>query len=130
MWADTQKSLYAAQLFFVAAIGLTRTSTVLFTARILTLGERHRQVAHGMIVASTISVPALLLVVALRKPLKAPWDSLDGSREMFTIWAIVEVVGLVLDCSTLVFSIGLLWRLQMPLGKRMTVCALFAVRLL
>ncbi|KAK3623690.1 hypothetical protein LTR56_021447 [Elasticomyces elasticus] len=125
-----KKSLYAAQLFFVASIGLTRTSTVLFTTRILTLGERHQRLAYALVTACGVSTMVLLLAIALRYPLAQPWNALDGSQEMFTRWVIVEVVGLVVDCGTLVFSVGLIWRLQMSVGKRLTVGALFAVRLL
>ncbi|KAK5675163.1 hypothetical protein LTS10_012237 [Elasticomyces elasticus] len=95
-----KKSLYAAQLFFVASIGLTRTSTVLFTARILTLGERHQRLAYGLITACGVSTVVLLLAIALRYPLAQPWDALNGSQEMMSV------------------------------GKRLTVGALFAVRLL
>ncbi|KAK3673378.1 hypothetical protein LTR78_006611 [Recurvomyces mirabilis] len=125
-----KKSLYAAQLLFVASVGLTRTSTALFTARILTLGEQHRRLANTMITLCATSTPALILVVAIRSPLLQPWDALEGSQEMFVRWIIVEVVGLVNDASIVAFSIIIIWRLQMSIGKRVAVCGLFAIRLL
>lgn len=48
----------------------------------------------------------------------------------FTRWVIIELVGLAIDASTLAFSIVIIWRLQMSTWKRLTVCLLFAVRLL
>ncbi|KAK5128832.1 hypothetical protein LTR85_000165 [Meristemomyces frigidus] len=125
-----KKTLYAAQLFFVTSIGLTRTSTALFTARILTLGEQHRRLAYAMISVCGISTPVFLLVIALRSPLLKPWDTIDGSEEMFARWLVVEILGLVIDASTLAFSMIIIWRLQMPVWKRVTVCTLFGVRLL
>lgn len=69
-------------MFFVTSIGLTRTSTALFTARILTLGEQHRRLGYAMIGLCGLSTVVHLLVIALRTPLAQPWDTLDGSQEM------------------------------------------------
>ena len=96
-----------------------------------------------------VSIPAFLLAIAVRAPLGHPWTSLDGSEEMvssitqlltvfdplttvlkFKHWMVIELLGLAIDFSILAFSVIIVWLLQMSVWKRLTVCTLFAVRML
>jgi len=74
-------------------MSLTRNSTALFAARILTLGERHRCLAGAMIAGCGISTLVLLLIIAFRSPLGQPWKTLNGSQEMVSILLPTRTVG-------------------------------------
>jgi len=48
----------------------------------------------------------------------------------FIRWAVVELLGCVLDAGSVVLSSSLVWSLQMPLKRKLAVSAIFATRLL
>ena len=54
----------------------------------------------------------------------------DADRLQFVRWTAIEVTGCVLDLGAVVFAVYLVWSLQMPLKKRMSVTAIFATRLM
>ncbi|KAK3112625.1 hypothetical protein LTR53_010916 [Teratosphaeriaceae sp. CCFEE 6253] len=94
--------------------------------------QRSRQIRVAYAIAAVYGAwtVASLLAIALRTPMKAPWQDRDGSRNLFIRWTVIEVIGCVLDLVAVLFSASLVWSLQMPLKKRMSVSAIFATRLI
>jgi len=45
-------------------------------------------------------------------------------------WIVVEVFSVIIDIAVVVFSAVLVWKLQMPRNKKLTVVGAFAARLL
>ena len=48
----------------------------------------------------------------------------------FARWIAIEAIGCVLDLGAVCFASYLVWALQMPLRKRLSVAAIFSTRLL
>lgn len=100
------QAVYAAQIFFVIAMNLTRISTALFTARILNLGKRHRRMAPAIIAACGVLTLVLVLLIALRSPLATPWTALEGSQEMVSISVVACTSNRLLKLRFVVHSLG------------------------
>ncbi|KAK6442707.1 hypothetical protein LTR95_001066 [Oleoguttula sp. CCFEE 5521] len=127
--SKVHKALFVGQMMYAIAVGLTRVSTSFFTGRFLTRDQGNIRLAYGFSTAFGVWTVASVFIVALRAPLAEPWETLDGSSAMWIRWLIVEAVGVVMDLSTFALCVYLIWGLQMPLGKRMAVVAIFACRL-
>jgi hypothetical protein len=123
------QALFASQILYVIAIGFTRISTSFFTGRFLTRDQRNMKLAHGFTIAFGVWTVASIFIVALRGQLSTPWDTLDGAQTLFIRWLAIEAIGTIIDVSTFALCVYFIWGLQMPIGKRLIVSAIFFGRL-
>ena len=70
--------LYASQLSYIGAIGLTRISTAFFV-RHLTRHYPHVRMSHVLAGVSGGWTVTSILVVAVRPDTTRPWSTLDGT---------------------------------------------------
>ncbi|OAQ60790.1 hypothetical protein VFPPC_16769 [Pochonia chlamydosporia 170] len=126
---DQRALLYAAQQFYILAMGFCRISTALFLVRLAYPGP---QVKPSYIMAgiSGAWTMASMLTVALRGNLHSPWTTVDGTGPLHARWIAVEVTGLVIEFLLLMLSIKLVNGLHLNAQKRLVVLSVFSVRLL
>ncbi|KAK5702463.1 hypothetical protein LTR17_022296 [Elasticomyces elasticus] len=95
----------------------------------MTHGTQHIRIAHGVGALYGVWTVGSVFTIAVRNPIKSPWQNRDGFSDLFIRWTIVEALGCALDLGAVVFSAYLVWTLQMPLKRRVSVTAIFATRL-
>lgn len=69
-------------MFYIASVGLTKVSASFFTARFLTRDKNNIRFANGITGICAAWTAASVLVIAIRRPLAAPWETLDGSERL------------------------------------------------
>ncbi|TKX20010.1 hypothetical protein C1H76_7894 [Elsinoe australis] len=133
--ADTErtaicKALFASHITYVISIGCTKISTCFFSVRFLTRDTRSRFLAYGFTITCVAWTVVCVLVISLRGQISNTWITTDGSQALYSRWLGIEGTGFAIDLSSVAMSIYLIWGLQMSIGKRLAVSAIFSSRLL
>ncbi|KAF2166647.1 hypothetical protein M409DRAFT_23278 [Zasmidium cellare ATCC 36951] len=124
-----QKLYYAASLFFVLSLGLSKASVAIFVLRLAPF-DPHRQVIKALIIAILAWTLALLLAIALKCNLSHPWTVLDEQCSgLFLRWGILEGFGCFFELAIFGIAIWLVSGLQIKQQNVITVIVMFAFRL-
>lgn len=75
------QALYACQISYIVAIGMTKLSIAFFIARLTRYGPQIR-LAYILATISSAWIVISVLITALRGNISKPWETLDGSRAL------------------------------------------------
>jgi hypothetical protein len=114
----------------VAAVGLTKISTGLFTANILTRDPKNIKIARLSVGLSGAWLVGCLFAIGLRGDLLRPWSTPSWTWTVWTRWVGIEASGFAVDLLGAAMATYLVWTLQMTIAKKLTVFAIFNCRLL
>ncbi|KAI9710043.1 MAG: hypothetical protein M1812_007507 [Candelaria pacifica] len=124
-----QKTNYAGEMLYIAAMCLSKLSTSLLVAR-LTRSAGHLTATRIVSVISIIWGAAGLMTIAIRCKYSEPWLILKNQcPDMAARWIAVGSLGLVIEVLLLGLPVYLVWNLQMPLMSKAIVVFAFAFRL-
>jgi hypothetical protein len=128
-----------AQLCFLASIGCTKVSILLFYRRV-TAATMHTTFLYvifsaiGFIIAYTIAFSMVLFVGC--RPLSAYWDSvLPTYTQPYVCYdegivlPIFCIISVVTDIIVLALPYSIVWRMQMPFRQKVTLSVIFGVGL-
>ncbi|KAK4554255.1 hypothetical protein LTR86_008783 [Recurvomyces mirabilis] len=111
-------------------MSFSRISTAHFIGRVLTVSDDRQRLKTVINLLCGLWTLSAVVVMAVRKPFATPWQTVVGSAELFQRWIAIETTGIIIDLGTLAMAVFFIWRLHMPVGKRLFVCMIFGSRLL
>ncbi|KAL1585241.1 hypothetical protein WHR41_05809 [Cladosporium halotolerans] len=126
---DVQQLFYTAFLLLVLALGTSKISVVLFQAR-LTINARQKLGFLYLVGFIGMWTAASLFALALQCNISAPWLLVDQRcTSMRLRWAVISALDVVTELAIVALACRLVWNLQMPRGRKITVVEAFACRL-
>ena len=137
--------IYAADIFFLITMWCSKCSVALTFIR-LTPQKKHKTVARGIMVATTVWLVLSIFLIALRCDLSQPWIFIGtkcqdlvrrfferGGQELMraqvTRWRIINSMDIALEVALFVMAILLVKNLQMELKRKIFVVTAFGLRL-
>lgn len=124
-----QRLYYAASLFFVLALGMSKASVTVFLLRLAPF-DPYRQVTKVVIVAIIVWTVAFFFATALKCNLSEPWVVLGAQCSgLFLRGAILEGFGCFFEVAIFGIAVWLVSGLQIKQQSVVTVIVIFAFRL-
>ncbi|CAF9920580.1 MAG: hypothetical protein HETSPECPRED_004291 [Heterodermia speciosa] len=124
-----QKVIYAADIFFLITMWCSKCSVALTFIR-LTPQKKHKTVARGIMVATTVWLVLSIFLIALRCDLSQPWIFIGTKcQDLVTRWRIINSMDIALEVALFVMAILLVKNLQMELKRKIFVVTAFGLRL-
>ena len=123
------KTLWALYFPFAAAACLARASVLLFYSRVFTNQSRVFRhaiyITHGINVAWLLSIWLAALLIC--RPIEQFWVSdgtgTCGSNSMLLVGC--SITNILVDLIILMIPLPVLWKLQLKLGKKLLISAVF-----
>ncbi|KAK5175582.1 uncharacterized protein LTR77_000721 [Saxophila tyrrhenica] len=123
------KFVYARDVLFILALAFSKASVCLLLQRFSSHGTQAKAAMAMMVLCVVYSVAGVLLV-ALRNDLSHPWMPESSLQHaILAQWATCSVLGSLIDISTMVFPIFLVWDLQMAKESKRRVVMGFFMRM-
>ncbi|RFU35677.1 hypothetical protein B7463_g743, partial [Scytalidium lignicola] len=124
-----QQMLYASNLFFIAALGLSKISVAFLLLRV-TPHEYHRRTFLAVISLMVGWTIASLVTVALTCDFSQPWISLNAKcPRVFLRWQVISAFDILFELALVGMTIFLVWDLHTVTESKMSVIFAFSMRL-
>ncbi|KAJ6446908.1 C2H2 type zinc finger containing protein [Purpureocillium lavendulum] len=124
---------YAAGLLYIVAICGSKCAMFLLIAR-LTRQSQHLSlvISHGATCFTAVWALASLFIMAFQCSLPDPWNTArhGGCSSLFTRWAVVETLSILIEVSISAMAIALVWNLIMAFKVKVAVVCAFSAQLL
>lgn len=121
---------YAYQILFILTVMLSKNSLLAFTAKLIP----NSITAKGAWILAGISTTwgvATIFGLAFQCKLPTPWDNISGvCHNEGALYYSAAVIDLATDFAITMLPLIALWNVQMQKGPRVTVMAVFMVRIL
>lgn len=122
------------QVFYGTTLGLIKISICLFLARIFSANNNFRVWAYTVIAfIAAWSVMVVLTAFVLCQPVAFNWDNtIPGGKcaNQPAAFLAIGVLDLLVDLMVLVLPLPMIWNLQLPLGNKIALFAIFGVGIL
>lgn len=125
------KVIYAAQLIYITTNALTKCSVALLLARLILLRSR-LIVCYGLVAVSALWGLASFLVIAIKCTDRPPWVLVGPGKCVNTTltWQVITAVNVAIELGLLAIPVWLVWSLQTNFSRKLTVVAVFGLRVL
>ncbi|MCJ1389190.1 hypothetical protein MMC18_002045 [Xylographa bjoerkii] len=123
-------SLLANETLWSLVNTLIRISVLLFISRVFSPIRLLRIWSYSLIVLSVLyGMVSVLEIFLICRPLAAAWDNnINGEcgQEVLS-YVVLETFGLMLDLIILVLPLRPIWRLHLPLGRKVGLSCIFSI---
>ena len=124
--------MYADDIFYIAAVWISKLSYTLLFARIS--GERtFSRTNRGLTIGIALTAVASILLLTIRCDLSHPWlwfGRIGSTCTSFlSHWQAIAALDIVTEVLLAAMSVYLIWPVQIPLSRKATVVFAFCIRL-
>ena len=125
----TFQAVYVAQLLYLLTNALSKCTVALLLARIVFI-RRRVYACYGVLILSCLWGVIAFLVQAIRCTEYAPWKIVgDQCSDLLLSWQVITAFNVLIETLLFALPVWLVWDLQTDLSRKMTVIAVFALRL-
>lgn len=120
---------YAYQILFIITICLSKISLLLFIIR---LTPNNTTIRVGRIAMGVITLWGIATVFALafQCSLPQPWNIISGvCHNQDALYYSAGIIDIITDIGVIALPLVMLWTIQIPRAKRITVMTVFIVRI-
>jgi hypothetical protein len=122
------------QVFYGTTLGLIKISICLFLARIFSAANNFRIWSSAVIAfIAAWSIMVVLTAFVLCQPVAFNWDNtIPGGKcaDQPSAFLAIGILDLLVDLMVLVLPLPMIWSLQLPLGNKIALFAIFGVGIL
>ncbi|KAB8235600.1 uncharacterized protein BDW43DRAFT_269239 [Aspergillus alliaceus] len=124
-----QNSVVAADVLYLITLYLSRCCVVAIYSR-LTPRRRHKNTLWGILGFSTAGIIASVFLITINCSLNKPWVTpVEHCSSLFARWQFITAIDIITEIALFVFSIFLIYGLQMAVKPKLVIMVAFAARI-
>ena len=118
-----------SELYYATDITLVKCSILCLYLRIFGVDRKFRMICYGMMAFVVAWGVAVILVTIFQcKPVEAGWDKTIAGKQCFNLGHFVigsNVPNIIADAAIIALPIPRIWELQLSLGRKVGLVAIF-----
>ncbi|KAE8157297.1 hypothetical protein BDV40DRAFT_52185 [Aspergillus tamarii] len=124
-----QNSIVASDVFYLITLYLSRCCVVAIYSR-LTPRRRHKNTLWGILGFTTAGIVISILVITIDCSLNKPWVTPgEHCTSLFARWQFITAIDITTEVALFIFSIVLIYGLQMAIKPKLVIMMAFASRI-
>lgn len=124
---EMMQSVFANEILWGCVNTLLRVSALLFIRKIFGVTDSIRRfMTISIIISSAFGIALCISPLLVCRPISAAWDPSSSCDEIPSFVAL-EAIGLALDIAIAIVPVTLLWRINLPVLKKLSISLAFSV---